>query len=135
MNLLDRTGVTTNPEYSDYTDDAERRRLVRSAVRIAGVERISKETGIPKSTVRRFIQTGRTTRDRWAQYLAATIKIATRDFSSMDRALPTSDEGRLRLYVTRGRRCKRCGARLMAKQRRWCSRCRSSSGAARSRLR
>jgi hypothetical protein len=36
MNLLDRAGITTNPDYSDYTDDRERRRLALEVFRAAG---------------------------------------------------------------------------------------------------
>jgi hypothetical protein len=110
MNLLDRTGVTTNPEYSDYTDERESRRLVRQAVRIADVERVSTETGIPKSSVRRFVQTGRTSRERWDRYFEAVVETATRDLASLGRALPTSDEARLHLYEKMARRCVGCGS-------------------------
>jgi hypothetical protein len=133
MNLLDRTGVTTNPEYSDYTDDRGWRRLVWQAVQIAGVERVSMETGIPKSTVRRFVQTGRTSKVRWARYFDAVVRLATKELAALGKSLPSSDEARLRSLARLGRRCHRCDARLIAKQRKWCSRCRSSSGVARSR--
>jgi len=51
MNMLDRTGVTANPEYSDYTDDGGWRQLVHKAIRIAGASRVSVKTGFARSTV------------------------------------------------------------------------------------
>lgn len=51
MNMLDRTGVTANPEYSDYTDDGGWRQLVHKAIRIAGASRVSAKTSFARSTV------------------------------------------------------------------------------------
>jgi hypothetical protein len=130
MNLLDRAGITTSPEYSDYTDDRPRRTLALEVLRAARVKRISDLTGFPIRTVRRFFSSGRTSRERWTRYMGAATEIATEDLVSWDKALPREDEARWRLYVREheGRRRCLCGRPLQGRQRRWCPRCRLLSG-------
>jgi hypothetical protein len=137
MNLLDRAGITTNPDYSDYTDDRQRRRLALEVLRAAGVRRVSVATLLPVRTVRRFLSLGNTSRERWTRYMNAATEIATGELVSWDQALPTGDEARWRLCATdfAAQRVCSCGTRLVGRQRRWCSKCRRLSGAWRGRIR
>jgi hypothetical protein len=128
MNLLDRAGITTNPDYSDYTDERERRRLALKVLRLAGTPAVARAIGLPARTVRRFLGTGKTSRARWTAYMKAPTTIADEGLVSLERALPASEEARWRLYMREGRRCRRCGAVLTGKQRKLCSMCRMGRG-------
>lgn len=131
MNLLDRAGITTNPDYSDYTDDGTRKRLALSVLRAAGVRHLAGITRFPQRTVRRFLVTGRASRQRWSVYLSAATTIANKSLITWNRALPSHDEAGWRLYVEGNAtrlRCRRCGSMLVGRQRRWCAACRARSG-------
>jgi hypothetical protein len=127
MNLLDRAGITTNPEYSDYTGENKPRGLALRVLRVAGVRQVATSTGFAQRTVRRFLSSGRTSLARWSAYMDAATEIATKELTLLSRALPTNDEARWGLYERERRRC-RCGIVLKGKQQKWCSTCRSSAG-------
>jgi hypothetical protein len=134
MNLLDRAGITTNPAYSDYTDDRARRMLALRVLRAAGAKQTSLATGYPIRTARRFLSSGRTSRERWTEYMRAATEIATEGLVSWRRSLPASNEALWCLFLNEQMahmHCRGCGTPLTGRQRRWCSTCRVQSGSVR----
>lgn len=126
MNALDRTGVTQNPDYSDYTDDAELRALALHVIRSLGPDaarRVHAITGIPIRSIRDFTRMGRTSRKRWVAYIDAAERIATEDHVRSGVATPLSptQDGRLRSVTLQKRTCIGCGKALAGRQWRWCS--------------
>jgi hypothetical protein len=128
MNLLDRAGVTTNPDYSDYTTDAGRRRLALRVLRQGGTAAVTAATRYPARTVRRFLVTGRTKNDRWPKYFDVASQIARDALTARGEVQPTTNEALWRASLRLAKGCLGCGAALTGKQRKWCQWCRSSSG-------
>jgi hypothetical protein len=127
MNMLDRVGVTIDPVYADYTDEAGARRLVLLVLREFGPMLVAKETGFPVRSVRWFLSKARTSADRWLGYSRAADRLASDALMRWDTSLdlPRDTGARCYLYLRESgrvqRNCLRCGTQLIGRQEKWCS--------------
>jgi hypothetical protein len=127
MNVLDRVGVSTDPEYVDYTDEVEGRRLILQVLRDYKPREVTRRTGLALSTVKGFLRNGRTSPSRWARYTEAAGKLAIDAIVRWDLVLPLprDPEALCYLYLKEADRlrptCRLCGWPLQGRQRKWCS--------------